>query len=1243
MIESESSLIDSISINEFSPPDVKNWEIQIRVLVRIASISFFILFILKIFEANLPIFAEISVGVVVFILGIFIIGLVVGFFQLRYINVRRNKLTNFGGLIGFAGLFLTGIPCSCELVVKGFFSSSLLDILLVSGLFLTFLGFFAEVTQLDQIFIYFIRISYRLIIQYTLSGIGAFLVNFGMLFIYVWPRDLVGIWAVLIGLLILWGTWFNQINQLIWQNKVHIMRTSELSISGIFLLYMLFSPIFSVLVSDPDINIETLFVSVVSGIICLSILYLDLYFFRVPDNYQKMSDRFFQRFLFLFWISAVSLILIGSLYPQSFLQALRDLSSIFRISYLGVGLLVIYRVWFKGINQFLVNTARTFITVTKYLWSIRMGIVRGSMTVSGVVLIVLPLTSQMHFLDLPIRYFLIIVGIGILYLAWLSQVNEAIIHTVRTTKRTLVAFGHFVWDTGVAIKQAFISFFQYLWFIRINLLRGTMTLSGGLLSVYAFASPSLGSLLQPVLFILGLIILYTAWFVQVNDFLKRVASAIFAGLVSFGHRIWDTGVAIKEAILSFAQYLWLIRMKLLRGTMTLTGGFLTVYAFLSPSLGSLLQPVLFILGLIILYAAWFVQFNDYLRRTVSALYKGLVSLGHRIWEIGVTIKEAIVSFAQYLWLIRIEVFRAGMTIGGPFVMMFSFFTPSLGLILQGVLFVSGLAIFYLAWFSQINMIFIRMLRSFYDRLKMFSHFVWDLGIALKERVIALAQYIWLMRVVILRVILTIIGPIFMLYGLLTPSLGLFLQGCLFIGGLALFYIAWFNPINSWVINLAQSLRDGLIRIGHLIRKTGVSIKHALVSFSIYLWSVRMGVSRGLLTILGTFSLSYLIFTPSLEFIYQILFLFLGISLLYLAWFAQVNAFIIQTGRMFKNALVSLGTFIWDTGVAIKQAFISFFQYLWFIRINLLRGIMTLSGVFLSIYAFASPSLGSLLQPVLFILGLIFLYAAWFVQVNDFIIQTARAIKASFVSIGMFLLRTVRAIKQGIIDFSYYLWSLRIKILRLGMTISGVILDFLGLSIILNDLGLSVLLIVLGTSLLIIAWTKQIINILELAGQALINAFKALLDFGSRIVEQTLKLIGTLLDSIIYIAIVTLGVTAFGYGVILLVSGFLGDQGDWTKTVISPIPIFGDILWIFAAILQGKSVNDVDNLVGIFANDPTFVLLLLGLIFIIVGAFIPFITFFSRDSIKISNLQKRFGSSTTDKEEMFYEGKKGGKK
>ena len=197
MIESEASSPDRISIDEFSPPNFKNWEAQIRALVRIASLSFFILFILKVFEANLPIFADLSVGVVVFILGIFLVGLVIGFFQLRYLNVRRNKITNFGGLLGFTGLFLTGIPCSCELVVQGFFSSTLLDILLVSGLFLTFLGFFAEATQLDETFLYIIRVNFTSIFRYTVTIIGAFLFNLGILVVFasrnewiitIWPQ-----------------------------------------------------------------------------------------------------------------------------------------------------------------------------------------------------------------------------------------------------------------------------------------------------------------------------------------------------------------------------------------------------------------------------------------------------------------------------------------------------------------------------------------------------------------------------------------------------------------------------------------------------------------------------------------------------------------------------------------------------------------------------------------------------------------------------------------------------------------------------------------------------------------------------------------------------------------------------------------------------------------------------------------------------------------------------------------------
>ena len=124
--------------------------------------------------------------------------------------------------------------------------------------------------------------------------------------------------------------------------------------------------------------------------------------------------------------------------------------------------------------------------------------------------------------------------------------------------------------------------------------------------------------------------------------------------------------------------------------------------------------------------------------------------------------------------------------------------------------------------------------------------------------------------------------------------------------------------------------------------------------------------------------------------------------------------------------------------------------------------------------------------------------------------------------------------------------------------------------------------------------------------------------------QLSQIIRNGIDSSIYIAIVTLGVAAFGYGFILFISGFTNDGGVWTREILKPIPILGDILWLLASILQGTS--NVETLLGFFADQEGYILLFMGTIFVGFGIALPVIFYFIRESIKISNLRQRSGGS-----------------
>ncbi|MHA2031863.1 MAG: hypothetical protein ACW99Q_20990 [Candidatus Kariarchaeaceae archaeon] len=107
MIETKISSSDIPTVEEFTPPRFKNWDKQLRFLVQIASLLAIALFFSKIYE-EIPGF--ISDLLFVGLLFFFLMGLGVSFFQLRYINDKRNKITNLGGVIGLSGLLLLEFP-----------------------------------------------------------------------------------------------------------------------------------------------------------------------------------------------------------------------------------------------------------------------------------------------------------------------------------------------------------------------------------------------------------------------------------------------------------------------------------------------------------------------------------------------------------------------------------------------------------------------------------------------------------------------------------------------------------------------------------------------------------------------------------------------------------------------------------------------------------------------------------------------------------------------------------------------------------------------------------------------------------------------------------------------------------------------------------------------------------------------------------------------------------------------------
>ena len=209
---------------------------------------------------------------------------------------------------------------------------------------------------------------------------------------------------------------------------------------------------------------------------------------------------------------------------------------------------------------------------------------------------------------------LILAGTIILYTTWLSQVNEVLIRIARSIYGVFVAFSHYLWDTGVSIKDAVVSFFDYVLNYWKEILRAITTI----LSVLLISN---GVFLGNLLFLVaGIVILYVTWFSQVNEFLNVTARSIYAALIAFGHYLWDVGVEIKDAVASFFTYVISLWKEILRAGATIIGIFLILIG--------ISQLDLFPLGagIVILYVVWFSQVNDFLNRTARSIYTALIAL-----------------------------------------------------------------------------------------------------------------------------------------------------------------------------------------------------------------------------------------------------------------------------------------------------------------------------------------------------------------------------------------------------------------------------------------------------------------------------------------------------------------------------------------------------------------------------------------------------------------------------------------
>ncbi|MFX0122726.1 MAG: hypothetical protein ACFFAE_03755 [Candidatus Hodarchaeota archaeon] len=1016
MIKTEKKAVD---VKEFSRTEPIYRENVIRHLVRLASsivISLLGISVVQYYFPDLEVYKNIMSPMLIFALMIvFLIGLVLAFFQLRWVNKERNKSTNFGGIVGFFGVLLTLISSLSSAIA---IPLEVLIPLFGLGLLLTLIGFFAETTRIDEPLVFWFKMNLEVIIRYTISIIGVFLINWsllsiivlflvdqGVITILVFPGDLTG--GLMIGGIgggLVWGSWFHKINQTIYRYRVEIIRTTELSISQGLILVALIIPFLDL---SPPTTLSLIF-----GITGLAVFYLDLYIFKV-----KVTSHFSKGFVTLSQVIAFMigcfLIIIGII--QTLIHSMPDWF-FFSLYFPLTGLLLLYRVWFDNINHTVKRSVQTIVWFFRTYYREVVTTIGFCLMVLGSFLIELtkminPLLIEFLMIDsffdpLPLGLFLGGFTVGVVI--WYIPDRHAYFRGVTTIMSVIVV----------------------LW--------GFLLLSSLLRTSTSDVPPYM---ISTILIVLGIGVDGWIWRIEIQTFLKTYYREIITmgalGFMVFGLFTWNNVINFPHwpFLFFFIGYMvgvvvWRIpdRHDYFRGVTTALSTTLVLFGvfllfFLDYQSINWLSGGLVVIGVVVNGMVWRKELKHLVIQITVTIKNALIQTGQTIKNSLIAVKDAFIqathAFIQFvdktlytIWDHRIAIVRVFMTIVGFvsiivsiltwFGFYIAFLTWSLGL--ESFLFITGVLILYLAWFHQINRFMKQSTITIWNTLVKTGHALYNFLREVKNAVIEALHTIWLYRIVILRVLATIIGPLVMLTAIIVvPGITIVaaVRMMLFIVGIAILYVTWIHQINYFIKQLNIAIRDAIVQSAHAIYNFLVAAKNTIVTIFQYTWDHRIDILRAITTTIG-FILVLTGLFPIIELIdfnIRVVLILGGIILLYLAWRQHINQFVKQSAIAIHNTLIQTARAIKNFFVAIKDAIIHLVrasvQFLQTYYIEIIRYFSTCIGILFLIIGFVTI----LQDPIGWLLiggGISILYIAWLHQVNRFIKQTLQAIKDAIV-------------------------------------------------------------------------------------------------------------------------------------------------------------------------------------------------------------------------------------------------------
>jgi hypothetical protein len=1020
------------------------WEKEIRMLVRFASLICIILLTVELAVIPEKIKYYMKILLITILLVVFLAGLIIAYFQLRWINEKRNKMTNLGGLIGLFGLFLTllvavvGFPELITPVEPSVESSPIILVVLAIGFFLIFTGVFTEITRLDEPVLYWFRINIVFVgrmMLFIVALVFLFTGNWNWDYNYI---DILPLFLFLLGYSLGVATWYHH-------PYFRVIGTTLSTVLTIFGLYLF---------TDSS-TYKVPILLVVTGVVVNVLIWR-----------KEIIDLIIQTLMVL---------------KNALDRTARVIYSFF--------------VAVKDTTIRAVQTIKSFISqLLRSIWDHRYDILRTLSTLTSALLMIvvffLPhLEAPLDQFDLAIRMVLFIAGIVLLYATWFRQVNhtikQVVLAVVDAITRTYRAFVNSLKAVVATIVRGIKAFVLLIRTYHVEILRYSSTFIGTILVTFGFFLLSSDQFWGPLVMACGIAFLYVAWFHQVNHAIKQVVLAVVDAITrayrAFVNYLKTVAAAIVRGIKAFVLFLRLHYVEILQYTATISG-------FLLFSVGScgiiLLIPgnivaslIIMILGIALIYAAWFHQINKLVYQALSFLLRNKVNI-LRIFELvtslslilialvlpllsqqqleaetilltlilgvigtlviyldlyvfGVpetirNLSEGLVSMVQAIVLITgILLILMGIT--------YPIFNPLVGWTLFFIVFYPGIGglLIYRVYFSEINQFVIQTCQALIRILKATTA-------AIVQTYKSFELFLRVHYIVILRFSVTLSGFFFILVGFLSllqvpsePLVNSFLMAI----GMALLYIAWFQRVN------------------HVVKQISISIVQAYRAFVLFFRTHYVAILRYSATFIGAFLICWGLNLDILEGKFDVsqIMIPLGAVFLYVAWFHQVNHAIKQVVLAVVGAITrayrAFVNYLKAVAAAIVRGYKAFVLFLRTYYLEILRYSITIIGFFLFTVSFLLLPNNQILYSLGMAIGVAFLYVTWFRQVNHTIKQAlltvVDAITRVYNAFVNFLKIITAAIVRGYKTFVLFLRTYYLEIIRYTVTGVALVLMFAG--------------------------------------------------------------------------------------------------------------------------------------------------------------------------------------------------------